>query len=70
MPLRTEAYAWYPLGGMGGNLLCLFLELDSADFAVSAGASGAVFAVMGAMISVRLPDPASQLLLSPHAGSI
>ena len=37
-------------GGMGGNLLCLFLELDSADFAVSAGASGAVFAVMGAMI--------------------
>ena len=32
------------------NLLCLFLELDSADFAVSAGASGAVFAVMGAMI--------------------
>ena len=31
-------------------LLCLFLELDSADFAVSAGASGAVFAVMGAMI--------------------
>ena len=40
----------YLLGGMGGNLLCLFLELDSADFAVSAGASGAVFAVMGAMI--------------------
>ena len=32
----------YLLGGMGGNLLCLFLELDSADFAV--------FAVMGAMI--------------------
>lgn len=28
----------------------LFLELDSAGFAVSAGASGAVFAVMGAMI--------------------
>ena len=40
----------YLLGGMGGNLLCLFLELDSADFAVSAGASGAVFAMMGAMI--------------------
>ena len=40
----------YLLGGMGGNLLCIFLELDSGDFAVSAGASGAVFAVMGAMI--------------------
>ena len=38
------------LGGMGGNLLCIFLELNSRDFAVSAGASGAVFAVMGAMI--------------------
>lgn len=40
----------YLLGGMGGNLLCIFLELDSGDFAVSAGASGTVFAVMGAMI--------------------
>lgn len=40
----------YLLGGMGGNLLCIFFELDSGDFAVSAGASGAVFAVMGAMI--------------------
>ena len=58
---RSSFYDWkfihelkylliYLLGGMGGNLLCLFLELDSADFAVSAGASGAVFAVMGAMI--------------------
>lgn len=40
----------YLLGGLGGNLLCVFLELGSSDFAVSAGASGAVFAVMGAMI--------------------
>ena len=40
----------YLLGGMGGNILCLLLEMRSGDFAVSAGASGAVFAVMGAMI--------------------
>lgn len=40
----------YLLGGMGGNLLSIFLELNNGDFAVSAGASGAVFAVMGAMI--------------------
>ena len=40
----------YLLGGAGGNLLCVFLELNHRDFAVSAGASGAVFAVMGAMI--------------------
>lgn len=37
-------------GGIGGNLLSLYLELGAADYAVSAGASGAVFAVMGAMI--------------------
>lgn len=30
----------YLLGGIGGNLLCVFLELGSGDFAVSAGASG------------------------------
>ena len=40
----------YLLGGAGGNLLCVFLELNHGEFAVSAGASGAVFAVMGAMI--------------------
>lgn len=42
------------LGGMGGNILSLFLELQDGEFAVSAGASGAVFAVMGAMIYVVL----------------
>lgn len=38
----------YLLGGMGGNILCLLLEMRSGDFAVSAGASGPVFAIMGA----------------------
>ena len=47
---RLKYLLIYLLGGMGGNLLCIFLELNSRDFAVSAGASGAVFAVMGAMI--------------------
>lgn len=40
----------YLLGGIAGNVLSLYLELGSGDFTVSAGASGAVFAVMGAMI--------------------
>ena len=44
----------YLLGGMGGNLLCLFLELDSADFAVSAGASGAIFGIIGALLYVAI----------------
>ena len=42
----------YLLGGLGGNILSLCLETGSDGYAVSAGASGAVFAVMGAMIYV------------------
>lgn len=44
----------YILGGMAGNILSLILDIRSMEFAVSAGASGAVFAVMGAMIYVLL----------------
>ena len=40
------------VGGIAGNILSLVLELRSQEFSVSAGASGAVFAVMGAMIYV------------------
>ena len=40
----------YLLGGIAGNVVSLFLELKMQEFSVSAGASGAVFAVMGAMI--------------------
>lgn len=46
--------AVYFVGGVAGNLLSMLLELRSGEFAVSAGASGAVFAVMGAMIYVLL----------------
>lgn len=42
----------YLLGGIGGNVISLILEVRKNDYAVSAGASGAVFAVMGAMIYV------------------
>ena len=44
----------YLLGGIGGNLISGYLELHSGSFAVSAGASGAVFAVMGGLIYVVL----------------
>ena len=44
----------YILGGMAGNILSLILDIRSMEFAVSAGASGAVFAVMGAMIYVLM----------------
>lgn len=44
----------YLLGGIGGNILSLYMDLKHLDYAVSAGASGAVFAVMGAMIYVLI----------------
>ena len=37
----------YIVGGLLGNVISVLIELKSMDFAVSAGASGAVFAVMG-----------------------
>ena len=40
------------VGGLLGNVISVLVELKSMDFAVSAGASGAVFAVMGAMIYI------------------
>lgn len=40
----------YLLGGIGGNILSMFLEMGTGEFGISAGASGAVFAVMGAMV--------------------
>ncbi len=37
-------------GGMIGNIVSVWFAFQSRDFAVSAGASGAVFAVIGALI--------------------
>ena len=42
----------YLIGGVLGNVISLLIELRTQDFAVSAGASGAGFAVMGAMIYI------------------
>ena len=42
----------YILGGLGGNLLSLFFDMQTEKYTLSAGASGAVFAVMGGMIYV------------------
>lgn len=41
-------------GGLAGNLLSMGLELRSGRFAVSAGASGAIFAVIGALLYIIL----------------
>lgn len=44
----------YLLGGMAGNIISLLWELHTGNYAISAGASGAVFAVMGGMLYVLL----------------
>lgn len=40
----------YILGGLLGNILSLVLEVAHKEYNVSAGASGAVFAVIGALV--------------------
>ena len=42
----------YIAGGLGGNFISLFWDMRTGDYSVSAGASGAFFAVMGGMIYV------------------
>ena len=64
------------LRGIGGNLISLVFDIKGGNYAVSAGASGAVFAVMGAMIWVvirnrgRLQDISTRQMLVMAAFSL
>ena len=66
----------YLLGGMAGNLLSVGMELRAEEFAVSAGASGAIFAVIGALCFVvivnkgKLQDYSGRRLLLMAALSV
>ena len=44
----------YLLGGLGGNLISLYMSVQSGAYKVSAGASGAIFAIAGAFLYVAL----------------
>lgn len=44
----------YLLGGLGGNVLSYCIALYRKNYAVSAGASGALFAVIGALVYLVL----------------
>lgn len=44
----------YLAAGLSGNLLSFAMEVRSGDYAVSAGASGAIFGVVGGMLWVVL----------------
>lgn len=39
----------YVLGGLGGNIVSVFYEWNREEYWISAGASGAIFAVVGAL---------------------
>lgn len=46
----------YLISGIGGNLLSLYLGLSTETYAVSAGASGAIFGLMGALLYVVIAN--------------
>ena len=58
----------YILGGLAGNLLSLAKEMITGNYAISAGASGAIFAVLGALVFLvvrhrgKLPGTSGQRL--------
>ncbi len=44
----------YLAGGLGGNALSFFMSVSRGTYKVSAGASGAIFAVMGAFFYIAI----------------
>lgn len=44
----------YFAAGLGGNLLSLLVEMRTGDYAVSAGASGAIFGIIGALLYIAV----------------
>ncbi|MBU3876514.1 rhomboid family intramembrane serine protease [Faecalicatena sp. AGMB00832] len=46
----------YFISGLGGNLLSLYMNTKASEMVVSAGASGAIFGLMGALVCVVLKN--------------
>ena len=46
----------YLVSGVGGNILSLYHDICTSDPAVSAGASGAIFGIMGALLYVVIAN--------------
>ena len=44
----------YILGGLGGNLISLIWDMRTGNYSLSAGASGAIFGLIGALAAVLL----------------
>ncbi len=54
----------YLFAGLGGNVLSLVFEMRTEDYAVSAGASGAIFGLMGALLALVLLGNAQEIGIS------
>lgn len=44
----------YLISGIGGSALSMIMELVTGDYAISAGASGAIFGLTGALLSLTI----------------
>ena len=44
----------YILSGLGGNILSAWWDIQTGEYAVSAGASGAIFGLIGALLYVAI----------------
>lgn len=53
---RIKFLIIYFISGLGGNLLSLYMNMKADEMVVSAGASGAIFGLMGALLCVVLKN--------------
>lgn len=51
---RIKFLLIYFISGIGGNLLSAVYDMQTDDYAVSAGASGAIFGIIGALLYVAI----------------
>ena len=51
---RIKFLIIYFAAGLGGNVLSALAELKTGDYAVSAGASGAIFGIIGALLYIAV----------------
>ena len=51
---RVRFVLIYLLSGLGGSLLSFWYELQTGDYAISAGASGAIFGLTGALFCLTV----------------
>lgn len=53
---RIKFLIIYFVSGIGGNLLSLYTNVKASEMVVSAGASGAIFGLMGALVCVVIKN--------------